>query len=238
MTNLLTESTPNIIHELLDDIKENVIQINEKCTCAPLLLLIFALGLSSRRHSLERHQADQHHESAREKERQPGWIGSARVNLVRFQRHTVAIDPDEQANRTDSSAGTSMVVLVPEESTGQRLARESDETSDIRLRRRILGVSDTESSPADVHLGFSLFNHLRVASRLPPSCDYMLFKNSILPCWEDPQNSSGGRWVLYFSKSEQVFLNLDVCWLASVSSSSPPPASLNTSDRLKYRCWH
>lgn len=34
MTNLLTESTPNIIHELLDDIKENVIQINEKCTCA------------------------------------------------------------------------------------------------------------------------------------------------------------------------------------------------------------
>jgi hypothetical protein len=45
----------------------------------------------------------------------------------------------------------------------------------------------------------------------------MLFKNSILPCWEDPQNSSGGRWVLYFSKPEQVYLNLDVCWLASVS---------------------
>jgi len=64
---------------------------------------------------------------------------------------------------------------------------------------------------------FSLFNHLRVASRLPPSCDYMLFKSSILPCWEDPQNSSGGRWVLYFSKPEQVYLNLDVCWLASVS---------------------
>jgi hypothetical protein len=66
-------------------------------------------------------------------------------------------------------------------------------------------------------IGFSLFNHLRVASRLPPSCDYMLFKSSILPCWEDPQNSSGGRWVLYFSKTEQVYLNLDVCWLASVS---------------------
>ena len=63
----------------------------------------------------------------------------------------------------------------------------------------------------------SLFNHLRVASRLPPSCDYMLFKSSILPCWEDPQNSGGGRWVLYFSKPEQVYLNLDVCWLASVN---------------------
>lgn len=44
----------------------------------------------------------------------------------------------------------------------------------------------------------------------------MLFKNSILPCWEDPQNSGGGRWVLYFSKTEQVYLNLDVCWLASM----------------------
>ena len=66
---------------------------------------------------------------------------------------------------------------------------------------------------------FSLFNHLRVASRLPPSCDYMLFRSSILPCWEDPQNSTGGRWVLYFSKSEQVYLNLDVSWLASVNYS-------------------
>jgi hypothetical protein len=44
----------------------------------------------------------------------------------------------------------------------------------------------------------------------------MLFKNPILPCWEDAHNSSGGRWVLYFSKPEQVYLNLDVCWLASV----------------------
>jgi len=63
---------------------------------------------------------------------------------------------------------------------------------------------------------WALFNDLRVASRLPPSCDYMLFKSSILPCWEDPNNSSGGRWVLYFSKPEQVYLNLDVCWLASM----------------------
>lgn len=63
---------------------------------------------------------------------------------------------------------------------------------------------------------WALFNHLRVASRLPPSCDYMLFKGPILPCWEDPHNSSGGRWVLYFSKPEQVYLNLDVCWLASM----------------------
>lgn len=31
MTNLLTESTSNIVNELLDDIKENIIQINDNC---------------------------------------------------------------------------------------------------------------------------------------------------------------------------------------------------------------
>ena len=31
MTNLITESTSNIINELLDDIKENIIQINDNC---------------------------------------------------------------------------------------------------------------------------------------------------------------------------------------------------------------
>lgn len=44
----------------------------------------------------------------------------------------------------------------------------------------------------------------------------MLFKTPILPCWEDSSNSTGGRWVLYFSKTEQTSLNLDVCWLAAV----------------------
>jgi hypothetical protein len=32
MTNLITESTSNIINELLDDIKENIIQISDNCT--------------------------------------------------------------------------------------------------------------------------------------------------------------------------------------------------------------
>lgn len=31
MTNLITESTTNIVNELLDDIKENIIQINDNC---------------------------------------------------------------------------------------------------------------------------------------------------------------------------------------------------------------
>lgn len=111
-----------------------------------------------------------------------------------------------------------MVILVFEKSTGKRLARKFNEIGNIWLCGRILGVSKINFQSIVRHfLTFSLFNHLRVASRLPPSCDYMLFKNPILPCWEDTHNSSGGRWVLYFSKSEQVYLNLDVCWLASVS---------------------
>lgn len=31
MTNLLPEPTSHVIHELLDDIKENIIQINDHC---------------------------------------------------------------------------------------------------------------------------------------------------------------------------------------------------------------
>lgn len=120
-----------------------------------------------------------------------------------------------------------MVVLVSEKSTRKRLARESDEISIIWLCRRILGVSEGEEFSLGRDLSCRLFNHLRVASRLPPSCDYMLFKSSILPCWEDPQNSGGGRWVLYFSKPEQVYLNLDVCWLASVRFPSHSSCSLD-----------
>jgi hypothetical protein len=98
-----------------------------------------------------------------------------------------------------------------------------------------LGVSKKESDmtpavPSVFSSLFSLFNHLRVASRLPPSCDYMLFKSPILPCWEDSHNSSGGRWVLYFSKPEQVYLNLDVCWLASVSFLISSSYFSNTND--------
>lgn len=84
---------------------------------------------------------------------------------------------------------------------------------------------------------FSLFNHLRVASRLPASCDYMLFKTPILPCWEDEQNSRGGRWVLYFSKPEQIHLNLDVCWLAAVRFFDFENERKREKNLFFFRCW-
>jgi hypothetical protein len=31
MTNFIPESTTNVVNELLDDIKENIIQINDNC---------------------------------------------------------------------------------------------------------------------------------------------------------------------------------------------------------------
>ena len=203
----------------------------------------------SRANPAEHCQADQYHqplgEEVAEPRRTKRW---ATLVLVierlgaRVERFADASDSDEQTNRTDTPTGTPVVVLVPEKSAGKRLAREPDEisyrsaTSKNSGRKCSLEFPSAFETHAPQIFLYRLFNHLRVASRLPPSCDYMMFKSSILPCWEDPQNSSGGRWVLYFSKPEQVYLNLDVCWLASVSS---PMAHSHTHISLRqspFRC--
>jgi hypothetical protein len=41
MTNLIKESATNIINELLDDIKENIIQINDNCMLTIVFLFLF-----------------------------------------------------------------------------------------------------------------------------------------------------------------------------------------------------
>merc|ERR1712202_98303 len=43
---------------------------------------------------------------------------------------------------------------------------------------------------------WSLYNHIEVASRLPPGSDYSMFKEGIFPDWEDPRNQPGGRWMI------------------------------------------
>ena len=35
---------------------------------------------------------------------------------------------------------------------------------------------------------------------LPPTYDYHLFREGILPAWEDPANANGGKWILRFKK--------------------------------------
>jgi len=59
---------------------------------------------------------------------------------------------------------------------------------------------------------WSLYNHIEVASRLPPGSDYSLFKEGIFPDWEDPRNQAGGRWLINLDKRQRAEC-LDTYWL-------------------------
>ena len=59
---------------------------------------------------------------------------------------------------------------------------------------------------------WSLYNHIEVASRLPPGSDYSLFKEGIFPDWEDPRNQPGGRWMINVDKRQRADC-LDTYWL-------------------------
>ena len=59
---------------------------------------------------------------------------------------------------------------------------------------------------------WSLYNHIEVASRLPPGSDYSLFKEGIFPDWEDARNAPGGRWMINVDKRQRADC-LDTYWL-------------------------
>lgn len=59
---------------------------------------------------------------------------------------------------------------------------------------------------------WSLYNHIEVASRLPPGSDYSLFKEGIFPDWEDPRNQKGGRWMINLERRRREEC-LDNYWL-------------------------
>jgi len=62
---------------------------------------------------------------------------------------------------------------------------------------------------------WSLYNHIEVASRLPPGTDYSLFKEGIFPDWEDPRNQDGGRWIITLDKRQKEKY-LDSYWLETI----------------------
>jgi len=58
---------------------------------------------------------------------------------------------------------------------------------------------------------WSLFNNLMPASNLKEKCNYHMFKEGIMPAWEDPQNAHGGKWVIELKTTEKQ--ELDTIWL-------------------------
>ncbi|XP_075248642.1 eukaryotic translation initiation factor 4E-1A-like isoform X2 [Convolutriloba macropyga] len=61
---------------------------------------------------------------------------------------------------------------------------------------------------------WSLFNHIKPASQLVKGCDYCLFKDGIIPKWEDEKNKQGGRWVLPIPKT--IKEEVDKYWLETL----------------------
>ncbi|XP_067085392.1 eukaryotic translation initiation factor 4E-1B [Osmerus mordax] len=59
---------------------------------------------------------------------------------------------------------------------------------------------------------WSLYNNIQLASKLSSGCDYSMFKDGIVPMWEDRSNKCGGRWLITLSK-QQRHTELDRFWL-------------------------
>ncbi|CAI5459557.1 unnamed protein product [Closterium sp. Yama58-4] len=52
----------------------------------------------------------------------------------------------------------------------------------------------------------SLYNNVTSAATLPPRMDMHLFKEGIVPKWEDPQCEKGGSWTV-FCRTKDMFDN-------------------------------
>ncbi|KAI9295763.1 eukaryotic translation initiation factor 4E [Neoconidiobolus thromboides FSU 785] len=47
---------------------------------------------------------------------------------------------------------------------------------------------------------WAVYSHLRRPSDLPTISDYHLFKHGVRPVWEDPENITGGKWLIRIKK--------------------------------------
>lgn len=62
---------------------------------------------------------------------------------------------------------------------------------------------------------WALFNNILEPSRLDVGSAYHLFKEGIMPKWEDPANDKGGKWVMQ-SSSQRRGKMFDGIWITTV----------------------
>ncbi|KAK7694855.1 hypothetical protein QCA50_002043 [Cerrena zonata] len=89
---------------------------------------------------------------------------------------------------------------------------------------------------------WGLYNNIVPPSQLPQKANYYLFKEGIIPAWEDEENKNGGKWSIQLPKDKNR-ANVDKMWLYTmlaaigetfdpvvVDAESPdsPPSSLIT----------
>ncbi|KAJ8084077.1 eukaryotic translation initiation factor 4E [Marasmius tenuissimus] len=89
---------------------------------------------------------------------------------------------------------------------------------------------------------WGLYNNIVPPSQLPQKANYYLFKEGIIPAWEDEANKNGGKWSIQLPKDKNRN-NVDKMWLYTMlaaigetfdpsltasDASAPPPTSLIT----------
>ena len=62
-----------------------------------------------------------------------------------------------------------------------------------------------------------LYNNIIPPSQLPQKANYYLFKEGIIPAWEDEANKNGGKWSIQLPKDKNR-ANVDKMWLYTVSN--------------------
>ncbi|KAF9015189.1 translation initiation factor eIF4e [Cyathus striatus] len=74
---------------------------------------------------------------------------------------------------------------------------------------------------------WGLYNNIIPPSQLPQKANYYLFKEGIIPAWEDEANKNGGKWSIQLPKDKNR-ANVDKMWLHTVhirSQSTAPDGS-------------
>lgn len=61
-----------------------------------------------------------------------------------------------------------------------------------------------------------IFNSLKPSSQLATNSNYHVFKEGVIPMWEDPQNKDGGKFVLTIPKKDSKSGRCDEWWLFTV----------------------
>ncbi|CAL1695402.1 unnamed protein product [Somion occarium] len=59
---------------------------------------------------------------------------------------------------------------------------------------------------------WGLYNNIVPPSQLPQKANYYLFKEGIIPAWEDEENKNGGKWSIQLPKDKNRG-NIDKMWL-------------------------
>ncbi|PFH54533.1 hypothetical protein AMATHDRAFT_169006 [Amanita thiersii Skay4041] len=81
---------------------------------------------------------------------------------------------------------------------------------------------------------WGLYNNIVPPSQLPQKANYYLFKEGIIPAWEDEANKIGGKWSIQLPK-EKNRGNVDKMWLYTMLAAigetfDPSPPSIDNGD--------